>query len=202
MNNLLIESKRRKIIKKMVLDVLKEHGITEMPVDLLKIIRQHKNWQVYSTTRALAAGIINHKTNAKYEGETVYAEGIYYIVYNDQHPVTKQRWTIAHEIAHIYLKTIDQRGRVEEAEANYFAKQLLEPMAVLVDMNAVTVEQIMRASKLSREAAQNRMNDLKRHQAYKAKYGLTNDDIAFLRQFGRMDAAEEIFPFAWLEILA
>jgi len=52
------------------------------------------------------------------------------ILYNEQKPDARRRFTIAHEIGHIALKHCEH-GAAEEAEANFFAAQLLMPDAIL-----------------------------------------------------------------------
>ena len=60
------------------------------------------------------------------------------IVVNDDHPLTRQRFTIAHELGHLtlgHLEKTDQKNRAEflpynpdeERDANYFAAEVLMP---------------------------------------------------------------------------
>ena len=55
----------------------------------------------------------------------------YVIYYNDHAQYERMRWTIFHEIGHIYLghhdNPDDSNSTIEEAEANFFAKYAIAP---------------------------------------------------------------------------
>jgi len=65
--------------------------------------------------------------------------GLYFIMYNANTSVTRQRFTVAHEIGHIALEHIHLGGdtskclqeKVQEKEANAFAGELLVPASDL-----------------------------------------------------------------------
>ncbi|MBI5127326.1 ImmA/IrrE family metallo-endopeptidase [Candidatus Roizmanbacteria bacterium] len=65
-------------------------------------------------------------------------KGKYYICYNASHPVKRNRFTVAHEIAHIMLghTTSCRKNNLgskdpAEAEADQFAAELIMPLSVL-----------------------------------------------------------------------
>jgi len=59
-----------------------------------------------------------------------HAQGAQIILYNEEKCVSRRRFTICHEIGHIVCGH-KKHGRAEEAEANFFASQLLMPDALL-----------------------------------------------------------------------
>lgn len=89
-------------------------------------------------------------------------------------PYTRVRWTLAHELGHIvlgHLKDFEQtainRGGilaeeydVLEKEADFFAAELLEPMAILKEVGAWRAEEITQLCWDSKTAAENRAKDL------------------------------------------
>jgi Zn-dependent peptidase ImmA (M78 family) len=84
------------------------------------------------------------------------------------------RWTLMHEIGHIYLKhfidfkqTFIRRGSLTddeydilEKEAHYFAKNVLAPLPLLDKLKIKTAETIYKITGLSMEASRNRLSDL------------------------------------------
>ncbi len=89
-------------------------------------------------------------------------------------PKTRIRWTLAHEIGHIalehlhlYRETSINRGgltpkkyKVLEDEADFFAAELLQPMAVVKTLGCRTQKDVMRVFNVSRKAASNRLTVL------------------------------------------
>lgn len=188
-NVVLVSSDMRKKIKDMVLHLLNECDIHNLPVDLKTILKLN-NIYLLNSKKAIEYGVINFAYN-DFDGKNVYINGYRFIVYNLKHPVTRQRWTMAHELGHILLDHREQ-SRVNEAEANYFAKELLMPMAVLTNMGATSVKDVCKVCNVSNDASENRQKDFKRHYEFKSKYGLTKHDIAFLKQFGMYEFSKEL----------
>jgi len=123
------------------------------------------------------------------DGYVTYIGGKYRILYNDEAHPTRTRWTIAHELGHILLGHLLNEKReyeAEEAEANYFAKQLLMPLATLDKLGARTAKEISTACDVSMEAASIRAAAFARRDKFKAKYGNTRHDLQFLKQFAQM----------------
>ena len=188
-NVILVHGDTRTKIKDIVLRLLNECDIHDLPVDLKTILKLN-NIYLLNSKKAIEYGVINFAYN-DFDGKNVYIDGCRFIIYNLNHPVTRQRWTMAHELGHILLDHREQ-SRVNEAEANYFARQLLMPMAVLVKMNKTSVEDVCKVCNVSGEASKNRQKDFKRHYEFKSKYGLTKHDIAFLKQFGMCEFSNEL----------
>lgn len=200
MNRPKMPQQRRNEIKVAVLDLLYWARVDDLPVNLRAILR---TIGVHCVTAAFAEAY-GIKLNGTDDGYTIARPvpgGVQYmIVYNDQQIQQRVRWTIAHEIGHIVLGHVD--GRVMdgdiEAEANYFARELLAPLAVLDELGARSTEAIAAACGLSAEAAAIRAADFSRRDAYKAQHGNTTHDLRFLRQFSKAfdsEIAGELFPF-------
>lgn len=64
------------------------------------------------------------------DGYTIHARSGALLLYNDQAPAARRRFTVAHEIGH-YLLGHTSQSQKHEAEANYFASVLLMPDALL-----------------------------------------------------------------------
>lgn len=175
----LVTSSRRTIIKNKVLEILKDSNICQLPVKLIKIIKIYK-WEVIPYSKAIKEGQVDFSES--FSGTYLKINDTFFIIYNDTHSIERQRWTIAHEIGHIILNH-KLSNETSEAEANYFAKQLLIPLAVLNYYKANSVNKITELFNVSSEAASYRLKDLERHYKYKAMYGLTSHDKAFLKQF-------------------
>lgn len=82
----------------------------------------------------------------------------YQIHLNGVKPSLRQRFTLMHEISHVWLGHLHNDGLVEhhqqEAEANFFASYLLAPdQLVLAWVPELTVEGIAEKFQVSREAA-------------------------------------------------
>ena len=129
--------------------------------------------------------VIRQKPNARPQ---------YLLVYQDDTSFERLRWTLAHEIGHIVLghmeKISTKSGELMEAEANYFAKELLMPLPVLARIGARSAADIGRVCGVSYEAAQIRARDFERYDWYHLKYGDTGDDRRFLACFAQMYASE------------
>lgn len=92
------------------------------------------------------------------------------IMYDDEKPITRQRFSIAHEIGHIFLhqpvgatlynREISPNDNPIEAEANVFASRLLAPLCVLNGLNVSSAEEIAKICNISSIAAEIRYKRL------------------------------------------
>lgn len=185
---------RRAQIKDNVLWVLKVSEIDSLPVTLNKILKSLKI-KYYSFEKVKKLGFtVDYSKN----GDTIATlDNEYIIIYNETQSEQRIRWTISHELGHIMLNHF--RGVCvdtnKEAAANYFACELLMPLAVLDTLGARSVEDIAEICNVSLEAAQIRTEAFSRRDEFKAKYGNTKHDLKFLACFNKMfdcEFAEEI----------
>ncbi len=111
-------------------------------------------------------------------GKTIVQKGRFYIVYNNTENSRRCRFTIAHELGHIFLghllintpqyRTFAVRDDNESA-ANVFARDLLAPACVLHELNAITAADISKLCNISLEAAtyrEQRMRELENRNAW------------------------------------
>lgn len=93
------------------------------------------------------------------------------IFYDDTRPITRQRFSVAHELGHIllhpqteatvYNREISPDDDPHEAEANVFASRVLAPICVLHYLNLNSPEEIAEVCKISLIAAQIRYERLR-----------------------------------------
>ncbi len=96
-------------------------------------------------------------------GLSLYYKDAFRIIIDDSQIKTRRRFTLAHELGHIFLghmlidtprrRTFDIAKTSEETEADVFASRLLASACVLWGINAQTAEQITSVCDISREAA-------------------------------------------------
>lgn len=88
------------------------------------------------------------------------------LFYNDQFPIEVQRFTVAHELGHYYLKhrNIDEDDTIAynkaEMEANMFAARILMPLCVLKELKIKSVQDVMDICLVSEDAAKYRYKRL------------------------------------------
>lgn len=80
-----------------------------------------------------------------------------YVIYYNDFCFSQERinWSIAHAIAHIYLGHHDMYAdNTQEQEANFFAKYLLAPPALIHELHCRDYEDVAQKFNLSKQAAQ------------------------------------------------
>lgn len=180
-----ITNARRAQIKDIVLRVLNVSGLNSLPIMLNKILKSY-HIRCFSFEKMSQLGFnVDYGKN----GDTIVTlDNKYIIIYNETQSEQRIRWTISHELGHIMLNHL--RGVCadtnKEAAANYFARELLLPLAVLDSLGARSAEDIAEICNVSLEAAQIRTESFKRRDEFKAKYGNTKHDLKFLACFNKM----------------
>lgn len=134
-NSNLLTKERYYTISYLVRKVLIECKISELPIRLNLIIKKY-SWKVHSYSTAKQFANVEEleimKTDigyAKINKDT----GQYYIFYDESQPIEVQRFTIAHEIGHIFLDHFNITPQNREQEANMFAARLLMPLCVIYE---------------------------------------------------------------------
>ncbi len=116
----------------------------------------------------------NSTVNLLSPNERGYAENVmgkWYIVFNDDDTVPAIRFTVAHELGHIFLGHALEKGYSRskrfiikpqtESEADVFASRLLCPAVVLWGLNLHTADEIAAACNVSQAAARIRAERMK-----------------------------------------
>lgn len=139
-----------------------DYNVTELPVSLLKICR--------------AAGIkvirdsVCRQLNYGESGISVKQGDIWYIIFDDTDTLQRIRFTIAHELGHIFLGHELKYGYhtrkynivkpSDETEADMFAARLLAPACVLWGLGVQSAEDIAAICNISYSAASIRFRRL------------------------------------------
>ena len=143
---------------------LLDFKIDALPVDILKIAHN-----------ADVRVIKNSSVNVLFpdeSGRSYYDGKKWYIIYEDNTPVEHARFTIAHELGHIFLGHQLQYVKyshaqavasvaVAEKQADQFAIRLLCPACVLWSLNINSAEQLSEVCKVDISVAHKRMKRLK-----------------------------------------
>lgn len=145
-----------------------DYKINSFPVKVSQIVRQ--------------AGIVLLKNSAvnllseNESGTTLLQRGKLYIIYDDEQSPQRCRFTVAHELGHIFLgHMFNSNGNgfltEDDAEhsANVFARDLLAPACVLHELQILSAVEISQLCNISFEAATyraKRMQDLEKRNAF------------------------------------
>lgn len=148
-----------------------DYGIKALPVTVTNIIEQTDSVRLFKNTDV---NILRHGES----GKTFFHDDKFEIVYNNTEPSTRCRFTIAHELGHIFLghliinKTAYRTFQLSdenESSANVFARDLLAPACVLHELHALQAADIARLCNISLEAAayrEARMKELEQRNAW------------------------------------
>ena len=138
-------------------EFLIKNNVVKFPIDIRALI-QKNGWHLLSYSEAEKAGIWNEvKLNTmNQDGLTIAAEGRYMILYNDNQPEQRIRFTLAHEAGHIILHK-EYAGEKLETEANMFASRILMPMCIIRECQISTAEELAKLCDVSLVAAGYRM---------------------------------------------
>lgn len=142
---------------------LLEYNINKLPVNVLQI------------TRSSGIHVIKNssvqKLNYRESGISIFDGKMWYIIYNDSESVERSRFTISHELGHIFLghplkvgyhaRTIATDKPETEMQADMFASRLLCPACVLWGLDLHTPEEISKICKVSYQAAKIRADRMK-----------------------------------------
>jgi len=168
----------------MAAKTLVNHNIFRLPVDPFTIIRQHNNWKTMTYREFGGLSGLDEKKVIKQigsvDGCAFYDadEDRYLVLYNDN-PLwisISQRitWTIIHEIGHIVLNHLKESGESMllraalsageysrfEAEAEFFAANILAPASVIHKLGLSSYGQVMKVCGISKKAALNRLKHI------------------------------------------
>lgn len=153
---------------------LVEFHIDRLPIDVLSIA---KSANINVTRNTLAHTLVNGEL-----GKTLTDGKNWIIVYDDTQPVDVCRFTIAHELGHIFLghnlayakyshlKQFEKKPKSEQ-QADAFALRLLCPACVLWSLNISTAEYISVCCKIPYSLAEQRAKRMR--ELYKRNKFLT-----------------------------
>lgn len=148
-----------------------DNRVDSLPVDVVRIVSDN-GIKLLKDSQA-------HELRSGEAGISIFDGKQWFIVYDDLLPLGRKRFTVAHELGHIFLghplvagfhaRTTDGKLPQTESEANVFASRFLAPACVLWGLNAHTAADIARICEISAEAAgirANRMAELYNRNAF------------------------------------
>lgn len=133
-----------------------DNKIDSLPVDIIKIAIDNNITLIKDSD----AGELRPDE----AGISIYDGNEWFIVYDDSLPLGRKRFTVAHELGHIFLghplvagfhaRTTARVVPPTENEANIFASRFLSPACVLWGLNIHSAADIAKICELSEEAAE------------------------------------------------
>lgn len=179
MKNRMIRRARTWMATRKAREFMYQSGIDSLPVDPFELYTRY-GWKLRSNSYVENKYMVRDPFDLrkdKVDAYTFWDGEQYMTVYDDRQPMARIRWTLAHEIGHIFLghlleireRNISLRGlseamyQVLEKEANFFAKELLTPLWLLKELNVVHREDISMICSVSGQAAEIRELELIDH---------------------------------------
>lgn len=150
-------------IKKEIVFMFEECQIHSFPINCFEIAKQLnyilKPYSSLSPQNARKAYLYDPDGFSRVEKNSITGLNHYVIYYNDKKNHGRMRWTIFHEIGHIYLGHHDNPDNslnfLEEAEANFFAKYAIAPPPLIRITRCKTPQDIILHFDVSAEASAN-----------------------------------------------
>ncbi len=150
-------------IKKEVLFMFEECEINTYPIDCFTIadrlyyqLRPYSSLPMVKRLKALAFDMDGY---SRVEVNPKTGMNEYVIYYNDHTNQGRMRWTILHEIGHVYLghhdNPDDSLSAFEEAEANFFAKYSIAPPPLINVAKCTSPDDVATTFDVSGEASFN-----------------------------------------------
>lgn len=145
-----------------------DYKISSLPVKVSRIAKQANIVLLKNS----AVNLLDENES----GTTLMQNDKLYIIYADKQSPQRCRFTIAHELGHIFLGHLfNKNGKGflttddTESSANTFARDLLAPACVLHELQVLTAPEILQLCNISLEAATyraERMKELERRNAF------------------------------------
>lgn len=151
-----------KIARNASWQALIDFKVKELPVSVIDIAKK-------ANITVVKNSIVNELNHGE-SGISIFNKNNWFIVYDDNMSKERTRYTIAHELGHIYLghpiengyiaRSADKNSEIEW-QAERFAIGLLAPACVLWALNLHTADQIQAVCKISHSAAEIRAERMK-----------------------------------------
>ena len=173
-------------IKRIVVDMFVEHGISCVPISAFEIAYKMGITVIpYSAFPPNKRLLLLKKSMDGFSVELVTGE--WRIYYNDGiENYGRVNNTIMHEIGHIVLDHSEE-SELAEAEVRFFAKYALVPPPLVRKLGISNYVQIMAAFDVSFEAAKNALNYYNKWMAYGGEH-YSDYEVALLNQFDSVSA--------------
>ena len=140
-------------IERKVVDLYIEQGITEIPIDPFEIIK--KRGYILVPFSKLQNTFLSREDNDKHDALSFFDPELknYVIVYNDEKPLLRLRFTLMHEIAHIDLGHKCESDLARRM-ADYYAGYALAPYPLIGLLTSGSKEEIQNKFWVSKECAE------------------------------------------------
>lgn len=150
------------LISHLAREFLIKNNITKLPVPLNQIIKNNE-WKFLKYLEAKKLN--NTELNILMEknlGFCLEIKDKYIIFFNEDLPIEKIRFVIAHEIGHIVLRHFLHGNKTLniEKEANMFATRILMPIVILKELNIQTPNALQKFCNVEFKIANYRFNRL------------------------------------------
>ncbi len=153
---------------------LLEENIKSFPVDPFLIIKKNKWGLMTYTELAREQGVLIEDIIAAVQskdGYTIFDGTNYTIAYNDTQITGRIRFTLMHEIGHIYMKHLtdfdetilarssltEQKYQVLENEVNSFARNVLSPVMIVKELGIKNANELINYFGITKRAAKVRL---------------------------------------------
>lgn len=133
-----------------------DNKVDRLPVDIVRIVCDNG---ILLLKNSKAKELRNDEA-----GISIFDGKQWFIVYDDTLPIGRKRFTVAHELGHIFLghpliagfhaRILGEKLPQTESEANIFASRFLAPACVLWGLNINTAADIEQVCEISGEAAE------------------------------------------------
>lgn len=132
-------------IREAVVNLIEDYGIRSYPFSVVDLIERIgiKLIKYSSLPNGVQSMLLALRPNALTRIEIFQGTQSVTIFYNDAHPITRIRFTLAHELAHVVLGHINSDADQLEAEADIFANYLLGPAPIVIRDSCNSAEAIM-----------------------------------------------------------
>ena len=143
-----------------------DYNVKSLPVSVLSIAKS-AGIKVIKNSKAT-----NNLLSPNESGISILMDKQWYIVYNDKSTRQRNRFTVAHELGHIFLgHELEKRNQMKQAfiksesnaeqQANIFASRLLAPACVLWALRLKNSDEIASICDISQTAAKFRAERMK-----------------------------------------
>ena len=143
------------LIFQKVTEVYEECNITELPLDIYKVL-EHYGLQVYTYSELRLKNEKLYRICISYSNDAFKYEDV--IAYNENMHSRRIPFTLMHELGHILLSHVEENPS-NEKEADYFSSNLLAPRILIHKGRFKTAEEIHDTFGLSYAASNRALKD-------------------------------------------
>ena len=153
-------------LKQEVADIIETYGINVYPFNVGKLA--HKIGIQTISYKRLNPSIEDICFSISKDGFTIWVHNQPYIFFNSEICCERLRFSLAHEIAHIWLEHT-KNSEENEAEANFFTAYLLAPIPLIKKYKLSSPADISRVFNISSVASQHACDRAKKRLSINAK---------------------------------